>query len=78
MSDQLEGPFTVRFNKGKWCVPNHFEVVDMNGLVVAMFMYYQNLSANEACSQYNDWWLRKLWLSKLDENPVEDKESWQE
>jgi hypothetical protein len=72
MSAQLEGPFTVRFNRGRWWMfeSSHYELVDMNGLVIGMFHTFQLSSANAACEGYNNWW-HKQPVSK-------PKESWEE
>jgi hypothetical protein len=62
----LEGPFTVRYNPGAlgyWVelfgtpVEPHYEVVDMNGLVVALFTEGHWGEANAMAYAYNKLYL---------------------
>lgn len=55
MNKHLNGPFVVEYVPFSWrtFLPSHYNVLDADGLCVAVFAAYENLSANHTCERYN-------------------------
>jgi hypothetical protein len=67
VSEHLEAPFTIRFMEKKFGREHHLELVDMNGLAVAVAPAYEWSEMNRLCLEYN-----KAFATR-----PPNKESWQ-